>query len=81
MKNEKLFVDLSDEQAEKVVGGVGFGPGPGAGVNGWGIEGSPAEGGGLCSTGMFGVAQNPHTDQVLVAVPIFGGNPPGPCPD
>ncbi len=35
MKNEQLFMDLTDEQCEKVVGGVGAGPGPGAGVNGW----------------------------------------------
>jgi len=40
MKKEQLFTELSDEQAEKVVGGVGRGPGPGAGANAWGA-GSP----------------------------------------
>ena len=37
MKKKELFVDLSDEQTEKVVGGVGRvfpgGPAPGAGIN------------------------------------------------
>ena len=38
MKKKALFTDLSDEQTEKVVGGVGrvLVPGPGAGANGWG---------------------------------------------
>ena len=36
MKKKELFTDLSDEQTEKVVGGVGSGPAPGAGANGWG---------------------------------------------
>ena len=42
MKREQLFTDLSDEQSEKVVGGVGARvegvghPVAGAGVNGWG---------------------------------------------
>ena len=35
MNKKQLWIDLSDEQAEKVVGGVGAGPGPGAGINGW----------------------------------------------
>ena len=36
MKNE-LFTDLNDDQAEKVIGGVGIGDSPGdsAGVQGW----------------------------------------------
>ena len=37
MKKKQLWIDLSDEQAEKVVGGVGIGadPGSSAGVQGW----------------------------------------------
>ncbi len=37
MKEEQLLMDLSDEQCEKVVGGVGIGANPGesAGVAGW----------------------------------------------
>ena len=37
MKEEQLLIDLSDEQCEKVVGGVGIGdtPGSSAGVQGW----------------------------------------------
>lgn len=49
-------MDLSDEQAEKVVGGVGLAGGGqgglgGAGENGWGVEGTPSFGGGLCHAG------------------------------
>ena len=53
MKKEQLFTDLSDEQAEKVVGGVGIGatPGSSAGFNGWGAPGSPAGGHALLSAG------------------------------
>jgi len=39
MKNEQLLIDLSDEQCEKVVGGVGKffgGMNAGAGSNAWG---------------------------------------------
>ena len=37
MKEEQLLIDWSDEQCEKVVGGVGIGatPGTSAGVQGW----------------------------------------------
>ena len=42
MTKEQLFTDLSDEQAEKVVGGVGAGGFPGAGAKGWsGGQGAP----------------------------------------
>ena len=40
MKKEQLLTDLTDEQCEKVVGGVGRGDaGPGAGVRGWQVGG------------------------------------------
>jgi len=37
MKKKQLLTDLTDEQCEKVVGGVGIGASPGesAGVAGW----------------------------------------------
>ena len=37
MRKEQLLTDLTDEQCEKVVGGVGIGATPetSAGVNGW----------------------------------------------
>ena len=56
MKKEQLFTDLNDEQAEKVVGGVGriFADGPGgpagAGEAGW-FGGAPGSGHGLLSAG------------------------------
>ena len=70
MTNEKLFVDLNDDQAEKVVGGVGQGttPGSSAGFNGWGAEGSPSEGGGLFHAGFTPGDFNPHS-AVNVVVP------------
>lgn len=46
MTNDKLFVDLSDDQAEKVVGGVGIttnGAGSSAGFFGWGTNPKSAE--------------------------------------
>jgi len=41
MKKKQLLIDLSDEQCEKVVGGVGRGTtgGNSAGFAGWGIGG------------------------------------------
>jgi hypothetical protein len=58
MKKEQLFTDLNDEQAEKVVGGVGrvgggLGGGAGAGTNGWGAGGTPSAGHGLIGSGNF----------------------------
>jgi len=45
-----LWNDLTDEQSEKLVGGVGRGDiGPGAGINGWGV--GPSAGHGLISAG------------------------------
>ena len=54
MKKE-LWVELSDEQSEKVVGGVGSGSFPGAGVNGWSGNG---HGGGLFHAGFSPGTQN-----------------------
>ena len=50
MKYE-AWEELSDQQCEMVVGGVGSGPFPGAGKNGWGIPGTPSGGHGLFSAG------------------------------
>ncbi len=51
MKKGQLFTELNDQQAEKVVGGVGIGadPGDSAGVNGWGAP--PGSGHGLFNAG------------------------------
>ena len=75
MKKKELFKDLSDEQAEKVVGGVGRvfpgGPTPGAGINGWGAPGTPSAGGGLISAGFTppGVLKSPGASGIMVRVP------------
>ena len=61
MKKELLFTDLSDEQAEKVVGGVGLGTtgGNSAGFAGWFGGTNAADGDqGLSGAGQ-GFAPNP----------------------
>ena len=75
MKKEQLFTDLSDEQAEKVVGGVGR---DNNGKNGWGTPGQPSAGHGICGTGMFGIAQEGH-GPVNVFHVVKGENPPDGC--
>ncbi len=56
MKNERLLVDLSDEQCEKVVGGVGAGEViAGAGTQGWFGRGSSP--GDPNNTGLIGSGQ------------------------
>ncbi len=54
MKNEQLLMDLTDEQCEKVVGGVGRGEESGAntsaGFVGW-FGGPPGSGHGLFNAG------------------------------
>ena len=72
MKNEKkdLWVELSDEQSEKVVGGVGSGNPPGAGINGW--FGGPSAGtNGLINAGFSapGSAGSPGQSGITVTVP------------
>jgi hypothetical protein len=84
MKKEQLFTELSDEQAEKVVGGVGVqgggqGGGAGAGTNGWGAAGTVSEGGGLCHAGFFGFVFVSHGG-VTVSHPSKTVAPPGGCP-
>ena len=66
MKKQKLFTALTDEQSEKVVGGVGRGPAPGAGVNGWGADETPSAGHGLFGAGFLGFVPNPNS-----AVEVF----------
>jgi len=70
MKKEQLFTELSDEQAEKVVGGVGVGATPGAGINGWGA-GGPAAGHGLINAGFSapGDQMSPGVSGLDVTVP------------
>ena len=70
MKKKELFRDLSDEQAEKVVGGVGAGARPGAGINGW--FGGPSAG----TNGLINAGFSPGTaitktlpSGVMVTVP------------
>ena len=52
MKKQQLWIDLSDEQSEKLVGGVGIGASPGssAGVQGWFGDGGH---------GLFGAGKTP----------------------
>ena len=76
MKNEQLLIDLSDEQCEKVVGGVGRlgggqGGGAGAGTQGWFGNGSPPPDGsnnGLDGAGFTPGDMNSHS-AVGVMVP------------
>ena len=66
---KKLAAELTDEQLKKVVGGVGAGPTPGAGINGWGAPGTPSAGGGLINAGFSPPgAANPNS-AVQVTVP------------
>ncbi len=76
-----LWNELTDEQSEKLVGGVGAGGEPGAGANGWGAGGQPSEGGGLCGTGMFGLSDPIVHGAVTVIHGVKGGDPPDGCPD
>ncbi len=69
MKNEQLLMDLTDEQCEKVVGGVGAGAKPGAGAKGWFGDGSH----GLFGTGHF--PGGPVQNAAGVWVPPTHGNP------
>ena len=68
-KELELFKDLSDEQAEKVVGGVGAGTPPGAGAFGWGGTGHPSEGHGLKSAGFMAPGEPNLHSAVEVTVP------------
>ncbi len=70
MKNE-LFTDLNDDQAEKVVGGVGRGASPGAsaGVNGW--FGGPSAG----TNGLFRAGFTPGDENPNSAVPVIAPGP------
>lgn len=76
MKQEQLLTDLTDEQCEKVVGGVGR---DNKGKNGWGATGQVSEGGGICSTGMFGLTQIVHGVANVFHVDK-SLDPPGGCP-
>ena len=70
MKKKELFTDLSDEQTEKVVGGVGSGPAPGHGANGWGFD-TPFNPSGNQNAGLkknFSPVNNPNA-AVNVTVP------------
>ena len=70
MKKDQLWTELSDEQCQKVVGGVGRGetPGTSAGFNGWGAAPNPSAGHGLFSAG-FVPGFNPNS-AVSVVVPV-----------
>ena len=70
MNHKQLWTDLSDEQCQKVVGGVGFGEPPGAGVNGWNGNGNDA---GLKFAAGFdapGVAYEAGASGVIVTRPF-----------
>ena len=59
MRKEKLLTELTDEQCEKVVGGVGIGatPGSSAGFAGWFGNGAPPPG--PEDNGLFGAGKVP----------------------
>ena len=61
MKEEQLLMDLTDEQCEKVVGGVGITgdrfAGAGAGTQGWFGNGGPPPG--PDTKGLFGAGFTP----------------------
>ena len=73
MTNEKLFVDLSDDQAEKVVGGVGVGVGGGStGFFGWGTSPNQSAGpNGLINAGFKppGVTKTVGHNDITVSSP------------
>ena len=75
MKKKELFKDLSDEQAEKVVGGVGRvfddGSPAGAGVNGWGVDDTPSAGHGLKGAAGF-MTPPPENSNSFVTVKVPG---------
>ena len=63
--------ELSDQQCEMVVGGVGVGPTPGKGINGWGAAGTPSAGHGLINAGFSppGQQMSPGQSGLNVTVP------------
>ena len=73
MKKEQLFTQLSDEQAEKVVGGVGVGVGGGStGFFGWGTNPMNADGDQgliLAGFGAPGVSKMVGKNNLTVSVP------------
>ena len=66
---KKLAAELTDEQLKKVVGGVGSGTPPGAGINGWGAPGTPSAGGGLLNAGFTAPGAINLNAAVTVTVP------------
>jgi len=76
MKNfrekSSLWNDLTDEQSEKLVGGVGAGTNPGAGAFGWGAGGQPSDGHGLISAGFTAPGANQPTGDSGVNVTVPG---------
>ena len=78
MKKKQLLTDLTDEQCEKVVGGVGVGVGGGStGFFGWGTNPkSAARPTGLINAGFTppGVQFEPGESGLTVSIPAV---PPG----
>jgi len=72
MKNE-LFTDLNDDQAEKVIGGVGQGSSPGssAGFFGWGTSPNQSAG----ANGLFRAGFTPGDKNMNSAVPVIVPGP------
>ena len=69
LTDARLITELTDEQSEKVVGGVGSGPVPGAGIAGWGAPGTPSAGHGLLSAGFSAPGASNPQSAVTVTVP------------
>ena len=71
-----LWDDLTDEQSEKLVGGVGAGPTPGAGENGWFGDGGPPPG--PEDHGLIGAGFTPPGVQISPGVSGLNVTVPGP---
>ena len=69
MKKQVVIAELTKDQLKWVVGGVGAGAIPGAGISGWGLRSGPSFGNGLVSAGFSPPgALNPNS-AVQVTVP------------
>ena len=71
LADETQPIELSAAQLDQVTAGVGVGPTPGAGLNGWGVPGTPSAGHGLINAGFAppGAQMSPGGSGLNVTVP------------